>query len=50
MPNRDMLHRLVITVEVYVDTDEFSDVIENLDYEFTHPNIKDTEIIDVDWS
>lgn len=50
MVNRDLLQRLVFTVEVYVDTDEYSDVIENLDYEFKHPNIKDTEIIDVDWS
>jgi len=50
MVNRDLLQRLVFTVEVYVDTDEYKDVIENLDYEFKHPNIKDTEIIDVDWS
>ena len=50
MVNRDLLHRLVFTVEVYVDSDEYKDVIENLDYEFKHPNIKDTEIIDVDWS
>ena len=47
MRERDNLQRLVITVAVWVDTDEYTDVIENMDYEFTHPNIKDTEVIDV---
>lgn len=47
---RDTLHRIDLTVSIWVDTEDFSDVLENLDYEFKHPAIKDMEIVDADWS
>ena len=50
MRERDNLQRLVVTVAIWVDDTVYTDLIENMEYEFTHPNIKDTEIIDVEWA
>ena len=47
--NRDGLQKLTVTVSVWVDTEDYADIIENMDYEFNHPNIVDTEVVDVDY-
>lgn len=48
--NRDNLNRITLIIDVWVDTEDYSDVLENLDYEIKHPNIKDTEFVDADWA
>jgi hypothetical protein len=47
--NRDNLQRLDFTVSVWVNTEDYTDIIENMDYEFTHPAIVDVEIVDVNY-
>jgi hypothetical protein len=47
--NRHNLQRLDFTVSVWVNTEDYTDIIENMDYEFTHPAIVDVEIVDVNY-
>lgn len=40
--------RVDIVVSLWVDRDaDVAEVLEDMDYEFTHPAIKDTEIVEV---
>lgn len=37
-----------VVVKLEIDSDaDISDVVSDMDYEFSHPAIKDTEIVDV---
>ena len=46
---RKDLNRIDLTISIWVDTDDYQDVIENLDYEIHHPAIVDTEVTDVSY-
>jgi hypothetical protein len=40
--------RVDIVVSLWIDKDvDVAEVLQEMDYEFTHPAIKDTEIVDV---
>ena len=41
------LTRISVVVDLWVDTEDYADIIENMDYNFIHPNIKDMEVVDV---
>jgi hypothetical protein len=45
--NREGLNRIDLTISIWVDTDEYQDIIENLDYDIQHPAVKDMELVDV---
>lgn len=45
--DRDGLNRIELVITLWVDTDDYADIIENLDYDIVHPNVKDMEITDV---
>lgn len=46
---REGLHRIDLTVSIWVDTEDIQDVLENLDYEVKHPAIRDMELTDANW-
>jgi hypothetical protein len=47
MEHRKDLNRIDLVISIWVDTDDYADIIENLDYDIKHPAIKDMEMIDV---
>lgn len=50
MNNRDNLKRVDLVVSIWIDPEgDPEEVVENLDYEFRHPDIKDMEIVDAVW-
>jgi hypothetical protein len=44
----EVQRRVDIVVSLWIDRDvDVAEVLQEMDYEFTHPAIKDTEIVDV---
>ena len=46
---REGLNRIDLTISIWVDTDDYSDIIENLDYDIVHPAVPDMELVDVNY-
>jgi|Laugresu1bdmlbdd_1035124.scaffolds.fasta_scaffold284519_1 hypothetical protein len=46
---RTGLNRIDLTISIWVDTDDYTDIIENLDYDIVHPAVKDMELVDVNY-
>ena len=46
---RSGLNRIDLTISIWVDTDDYTDIIENLDYDIQHPAVKDMELVDVNY-
>jgi len=43
-----VLHRVDVVVSLWIDRDaDYAEVLQEMDYEFRHPDIKETEIRDV---
>lgn len=47
--DREGLNRIDLTISIWVDTDDYQDIIENLDYDIKHPAIRDMEFVDVNY-
>ena len=45
--DRSNFKRIDVTFSIWVDSDSVDDVCENMDYNFSHPAIKDMEMIDI---
>ena len=46
---REGRNRIDLTISIWVDTDDYTDIIENLDYDIVHPAVKDMEFVDVNY-